>query len=135
MFFYHFFFYDNLQYIPDVIFSALDTIGENRYYGVLFTILYSFTGLLLLIGLYYLLKVLPTQKISIRKFYVLLLWFVVLSIPIAFFTTNSSIEIIYFAAFPASFIISNYLTFARSRFWPEFYFTILFVVALLMQFY
>jgi hypothetical protein len=113
---------------------AIEPIEIKRYYGVVFTAFYSISGLLLIITSIYLLRSFPSQKISTRKFHGIILWFILVSSLIAFFSKFSSIEIIYLAAIPATFIFSSFFTFSRNRFWPEFFFTTLAVVAVLMQF-
>ncbi|PKP36246.1 MAG: hypothetical protein CVT98_08530, partial [Bacteroidetes bacterium HGW-Bacteroidetes-15] len=134
LFFYHYFFNNNIDAVPDMISKAIEPIDVIRNYGVLFSAFYSFIGLLLIITSIYLLGSFPTQKISTRKYLGIFLWFLLISTLIAFFSGFSSIEIIYLAAMPATFIFSNFFTFSRNRFWPEFFFTILFSIAVLMQF-
>lgn len=134
LFFYHYFFNNNIQAIPDIVSNAIEPIDVIRYYGVVFTVFYSFAGFILIISSIFLLSSFPTQKISTRKYLGIFLWFIIISTLIAFFSRFSSIEIIYLAAIPATFIFSTFFTFSRNRFWPEFFFTTLVLVAVLMQF-
>ena len=135
LFFYHYFFHDNVSAIPNLITSAGATIDIKRFYGILFTIFYSYSGLLVIITLLYLLNSLSTQKISHRKYHSIFIWFFLISVAVAFLSPFSSIEITYLGAIPTAFIFSHFFTFSRNRFWTEALFTLLIVIAVLMQFY
>jgi len=132
--FYFYFFHDNLNALQSIISFATKSAEFGRFYGIAFTLFYSYSGFLLIIATLYLIGVFPTQKISARKFYSIFLWFILFAFIIVFFVGFSSIEIIYIAAIPTSFIIGNQLTFTRNKFWPEFFFTFLAIFAVLMQF-
>jgi hypothetical protein len=134
-FFYHYFFYNNPWAITELIFISLSYVDLARHTGALFIILYSYAGLLFLIGLLHLIGSMPSQKISIRKYYRIFLWFAAITATITFIYPFASIEIIYLAAVPASLILSNYFTFIRSRFWSEFLFSVLAILILLIQIY
>lgn len=134
VFFYNYFFKDDLGSIQSIIAKAIEIPEYQRFYGISFTIFYSYAGLLLIITTLYLLKVFPTQKIITRKNYSIFIWFIILSAAIAFLVGFSSIEIIYLASIPTTFFFSNFFTFSRSRLWPEFLFSILVVLSILMQF-
>ncbi|MFP4556205.1 MAG: DUF6427 family protein [Bacteroidales bacterium] len=133
--FYHYFFNDDIAYLANLLDMVSEPIGISRFYGVLFTIFYSFSGLLLIITLLFLIGSLTTQKISIRKYYSIFIWFLVISAGVAFLSPFSSIEITYLAAIPSAFIFSNFFTFSSSRLWTEILFSILIIIAVLMQFY
>ncbi len=133
--FYQYFFHDDLSYVVNLLDTVSTPIEISRFYGVLFTVFYSFSGLLLIITLFYFIGGLPTQKVSIRKYYSVFIWFLVISAGVAFLSPFSSIEITYLAAIPSAFIFSNFFTFSTSRIWTEVLFSILIIIAVLMQFY
>lgn len=133
-FIYYFVWQNSARTLFKIIAQSLIPIGENHSYGVAFTIFYPFIGLLLVISLLFLLRNLPTQKINIRKYYSLFFWMVLLSGVLVLFSTFSSIEMVYLAAVPSTFIIANYFTFAKSKFWTELFFSIMLAITILIQF-
>ncbi|HCY00363.1 MAG TPA: hypothetical protein DG754_09515, partial [Bacteroidales bacterium] len=118
-----------------IIGQSLLPIGEGIFHGIAFTVFYSFIGLLLVISLLFLLRNLPTQKINIRKYYSLFIWMVLFSAILVLFSSFSSIEMVYLAAIPSTFIIANYFTFAKSKFWTELFFSIMLVLTIAIQFF
>jgi hypothetical protein len=133
--FYYYFFQNNIQELPSIIFNSLVQVETSISYGALFITLYSFIGFLFIISLIYLIRNMLSQKISIRKFYLIFLWFAGITAVITFIYPFASIEIIYLASVPGSFMLANYFTFAKNRFWSETLFLCLAFIVLLIQFY
>lgn len=131
---YYFVWHSSPEMLFTIVSHALAPIGIIGYYGLAFTVFYSFVSFLLLISLFFLLGNLPTQKINIRKYYSLFIWMGLFSAVIALFLAFSSIEIVYLAAIPSTFVIANYFTFAKSKFWSELFFSILLILTALVQF-
>jgi len=132
--FYQYFVHDNLWAIPQIIEAAWNTPRVKTDYGLFFYIFYYFNGFLFLISAIFLLRSINTQKINIRKYHTILLWFLAVTFFINVFVPFSSIELSYLAAIPVSFIISNFLTSSRKKFWPDFLLIALFAIAIIMQF-
>jgi len=137
------FFYFSFQYLvydnPLAPFHILDDVWHsgrtNMELGLLFKIYCGFIGLLFTIATLFLLKSLSNQKIHIRKYYTVLLWFVAITIFIMLFLPSFSIEMAYIAAFPAAFFVSNYLLNTHNRFWRELFLITMFAMAIAMQFF
>jgi hypothetical protein len=134
-FIYYVVWHDSTGMLFKIIAQSLIPIGDNHFYGVAFTVFYSFIALLLVVSLLFLLGNLPTQKINIRKYYSLFIWMVLLSAILVLFSTFSSIEMVYLAAVPSTFIIANYFTFAKSKFWAELFFSIMLAITIAIQFF
>jgi hypothetical protein len=134
-FFYYYYFQNNIQALPTAIFNSLVVVETSKLYGTLFITLYSFIGFLFIISLMYLLRNMSSQKISIRKYYQIFLWFAGITAVITFVYPFASIEIVYLASVPGSFLLANYFTFAKNRFWSEALFICLAFIVLLIQFY
>jgi hypothetical protein len=133
-FVYYYVWHNSSDMLFAIISESLTPIKTSTFYGVPFSVFYSFIGLLLILSVFFLLGNLPTQKINIRKYYSVLIWLVLFSAVIAFFSPFSSIEIVYIAALPSSFIIANFFTFAKNKFWTELFFWILLIVSASLQF-
>jgi hypothetical protein len=133
-FFYQYLINDNLWAIPQIIEAVWNTERVKTDYGLFFNIFYYFNGLLFLISAAFLLRSINTQKINIRKYHTILLWFLVITFFVNVFVPFCSIELSYIAAIPVSFIVSNFLTSSRKKFWPEFLLIALFAIAIIMQF-
>jgi hypothetical protein len=134
-FIYYFVWHNSSGMLFKIIGQSLLPIGEGIFHGIAFTVFYSFIGLLLVISLLFLLRNLPTQKINIRKYYSLFIWMVLFSAILVLFSSFSSIEMVYLAAIPSTFIIANYFTFAKSKFWTELFFSIMLVLTIAIQFF
>jgi hypothetical protein len=103
--------------------------------GVLVFVFYAYCLILFVATGYYLLNTLPTQKISVRKFHGVFFWINLVSVSIFVFVPTVSFELTYIAALPLTFQFAHYFTTSKRRFWPEFLFFLLIVIAGLMQFY
>ena len=103
--------------------------------GFLIYIFYAYCIVLFLVTGFYLLKTLPTQKISVRKFHGAFFWMNLVSASIFVLIPTVSFELAYIAAVPLTFQFAHYFTTSKRRFWPEFLFLLLIVIAGLMQFY
>jgi len=135
VFMYHFLVNDNLYAIPNLIEATWAQSKVDLPHGIIFYMFLGVSGLLLLISLLHLIGSLSTQKINVRKFHSILLWFTIISGILLSYSPTRSIEVIYIAAVPISFQTSLFLTFSRNRFWPEFFFVSLILVVGLMQFF
>lgn len=132
--FYNYYFNNDLLAAFKTLNLNLFTEVNNDNNGIILYI-YSFYCLLLFIltGVF-LIKSLPTQKISVRKFHGVFFWFNLVSILIIVLIPSVSIEIIYVAIIPITFQFAHYFTTSSRKFWPEFFFFMLILFSILMQF-
>lgn len=131
---YYFLRFDTVESLVEIILSTFVTTPASYEINLCFIIFYSFIGLLGIVASLFLIQSLSTQKISVRKFYALLVWAILIAIGVILLTGFSSIEMIYVVAFPSAIIIANYFSTARNRFWPKFLFTILLLGSFACQF-
>ena len=115
-------FYNNLFYVSDkFIFSAPAIAGL------------ILLGLMILISIVYLLSHLSTKKIKSRKTFTELIWAVVISFVVYFALPSVSVELLWLAAIPISYILAHFLIFTKKKIVPEIFFAVLFLIIIGMQ--
>lgn len=134
MFSYFFLRYESVEGLTSLISNILTPAVTFSLQDTCFIVFYSFSALLLIFSSLYALRDLSTQKISVRKFYILFAWIIVFSAGVSILTSFSSIEMLYIGAIPVAFIMANYFSFARNRFWPELFLTLLLALSVGCQF-
>jgi hypothetical protein len=134
VFMYHYIFNSNIFAINTLIYETWDSLVQIHPKGIVPIILLAINSILLLISLFNVFRFLPTQKINIRKFHGILLWFMFFTGVIIAYPPTRSIEMVYIAAIPLSFFFSHFLSFTRNRFWPEFFLISLIILSAIMQF-
>ncbi len=95
------------------------------------TLLY--TGLMIMTGIVFLLKLIAGRKIKSRKTFYLLLWLLLITVLIYFIVPSASAELLWIIAIPASYILSHYFIFARKKVIPEIMFSGFFLLVLIVQ--
>jgi hypothetical protein len=134
-FFYHYFFSNDLLAIFRILNLNLFTEVNNDNNGVLLYVCAIYLLILFMITGVFLVKTLPIQKISVRKFHGAFFWFNLTSIAIIFLIPSVSLEIVYIAIIPITFQFAHYFTTSNRKFWPEFFFISLIAISILMQFH
>lgn len=133
-FFYFYFFKSDLFYAFDLfkrnLLTEVNAINSNMLY-----VFYSYFILLFFVSGLFLIKTLPTQKISVRKYHGVFFWFNLVTLLIVLLIPCVSIELMFIALIPIVFQYTHYFTITTKRFWPNFLFLLIFVLALLMQLY
>ena len=133
MFFYEYYTSSNFSFLYYL--KILFSVEKSMYvFGVPFFALFGALGLIILVAIFHLLGSLSNQKISIRKFHSIFLWFLVISISLTFLLPWGSLEIIYLAAIPVSFLLSNMFVNLISRFWGELFLVTILLISIVMQF-
>ncbi len=91
------------------------------------------TGIIIFVSTGHLFMLMNTKKIKSRKIFLLLFWVFLISIGAYFILPSVSIEIIWLMIIPVSYFLTHYFVFVRNRLIPEIFFTLLFVLILLIQ--
>jgi hypothetical protein len=132
---FYFYYFESQNFIlVDVLEKGIAPMPHRMFYdGIIYKMLYGFSGLMLIVGTLFLLGSLTTQKIDVRKYQSILLGFLIFFGSFALIVPFASAEIIYLIAIPFAFILANYFTLSRNRFWPEFFLSLMFVFTILMQ--
>jgi len=97
----------------------------------IFTLL--FLGVLLLMSIFHLFSLMNTKKVKSRKTYSLLIWSFLLSVTVYFAVPSSSIEILWLASIPLSYIMAHYFMTVKKKLVPEILFTLIFILIALIQ--
>jgi hypothetical protein len=114
----------------------LNILTRNNHIQTNFPLLiYSgFLLLLVFLGSIKMIQQYDTKKVSSRKFFtVFFLLFLFSILSFALFPATSQ-EMLVIAAIPVTFLTANFLVFIRSRFWGEFWFSLLFILVVVLQF-
>lgn len=123
---------------PDKIITDLSHAFQVDYdfplYSLLTYIFGIFTLLLVLVASQFMIIGFASKKILTRKAFLLFLWLFINCLGVFLLVDQASVEIIFLAAIPLSYLISHYLTFVRSHFWGELFITGLFLIIFLIQF-
>lgn len=96
---------------------------------------YIFAGIvsfLMLLASQFLMQAYSARKIISRRAYSLLLWLFLNTLAVFFLVEQASVELIYIAALPLSFLLANYWVFIRAVFWGNL-FLILLVLSILFN--
>jgi hypothetical protein len=89
--------------------------------------------ILVLLGSFKILQQYDTKKVSTRKYFIVL-FLVFLFLMFSFILVPAtSIEIFVIAAIPLTFLLANFFVFLKSRFWGEFWFSLLLIAVLVME--
>jgi hypothetical protein len=122
------------------IWLFLDDIYDNllgKVTGLPFSrltvILLIYTGLVLVVSTGFLVMRMSSKKIKSRKTFSLLLWAILIALAIFIFVPSVSIEIIWIASIPASYLAAHYFVFERKRIFAEITFSLLVVLVFLVQ--
>jgi hypothetical protein len=122
---------------PGLIFNtmSLNLFSETEGYGFgkLTVVILIILGLITLVSAGSLVATMNSKKIKTRKTFYLLLWMFFISLTIYFTLPHVSVEVIFLAAIPASYLISHYLIYQKKRLIPEVIFTGLLILILLKQ--
>ena len=131
----YFFYTDRFKEIAEMIVQSavisVDNLKNNLsteiYLGTLvfFTIIASID-----IAQHY-----DSKKVSSRKYFTVLFFVFVLSLVSFVFIPATSQEMLVITTVPITFLISNFLVFLKRRFWGEFYFTLLLIIVIVLQFW
>jgi hypothetical protein len=113
-------------------FNLFSQSGEYYFSRITITGL-IIIGLIILVCLVHLISLLNSKKIKARKTFTELIWALVLSFAVYFALPSASVELIWLAAIPASYIIAHYFIFSRKKLFPEIFFASLFIIVIVMQ--
>lgn len=92
-----------------------------------------FVGLIISASMIHMFMLLNTKKIKSRKTFFLLSWLFIISILAYFVLPAVSVEIVWIAGIPVSFFLTHYFVFAKGKLIPEFIFSGLYIIILVIQ--
>jgi len=115
--------------------KAFNTDYDFPEYSLLTYIFGGFGGLLILIASQFIIKGFTSKKIIPRKAFLIFLWLFINCLGVYLLVDQASVELIFLAAIPLSFLLSHYFTFVKSNFWGETFITVFILLVVLIQFY
>ena len=122
---YYYIFFDQ----PAFLFEQFNSFYEHSYDFQGYTLpVFVFLGIIafvMLISSQFLLHAYSARKILSRRAYTLLLWLFVNTIALFFLVEQASVELIYIAAIPLAFLLSNYWVYVKAVFWGNLFLMIL----------
>jgi hypothetical protein len=123
----------DISLLPEVLYFNLFA-GKGEYYfsGLVIAGL-GLLGLIVLISLIHLLSLLDNKKIKSRKTFAELIWALVISFAVYSALPSASVELIWLAGIPISYILAHYFIFTPRKLLPEIFFAALFLIIVLMQ--
>jgi len=130
-----------LYYVIGKDLKALLSLVEDNLFarsaGYLFprltVVALIFTAIIMLVSIAYLFMFINTKKIKSRKTFFLLIWVFVISIGVYFVLPSVSVEIVWLTGIPVSYFLTHYFVFVKKKLVPEIFFSVLFILILLIQ--
>lgn len=117
------------------IFELNLTTPVNRLKLNFFGLIYpGFLLILFFLGTIKILQQYDTKKVSSRKFYIVFFLVFLSAVLSVFLVPAASAEVFVLCAVPLTFLLSNFFIFLKGRFWGEFWFTLLFILVVTLQF-
>lgn len=92
-----------------------------------------FAGICVLVSIVHLLSQMNAKKIQARKIFSLLIWLLIISLVAYFAIPSVSVEIIWLAGIPVSYILTHYFVLARKKLVPDILFFLFFILIVLIQ--
>ncbi len=123
----------DISALPQVLYKNLFSVASEYNFSTLLLVGLILLGLIVLISLIYLFSVMNVKKIKSRKTFIELNWVLAITFMVYFIVPSSSVELIWIAGIPISYILSHYLIFSGKKLLPEIFFSILFLLVLLIQ--
>ncbi len=118
----------------------LSEISDNLFgpmagyrYTTLTIVVVVYFGLLLIISIGFLLNQINSKKIKSRKTFNLLLSLLLISLGLYLLPGSGSVEIVWIAGIPASYLLTNYFIFSRKKVISGIVFSVSFLLVLLLQ--
>lgn len=112
------------------LFPRIDLLQHNHSLLIYLSVL----GIFILAGSIFMAQQYDTKKVSSRKYFSAFFTFFLFSALAIIFVPAVSQEMLLFAFIPLTYLISNFLVFMKSRFWSEFYFLLLLLSVVILQF-
>lgn len=124
---------ENIFLLPDVLYYNLFAGTGEYYFSGLVIAGLVLLGLIVLISLVHLLSLLNNKKIKSRKTFTELIWALVISFVVYFALPSASVELIWLAGIPISYILAHYFIFKLKKLLPEIFFAAMFIIIGFMQ--
>ena len=116
-----------------LVYNNLTIEHEGYIFQRLIIVTLIFVAILVIMSIGYLIMVLNSKKIKSRKTFTLLIWVFIISVAVYFLVPSVSVEMIWISGVPVSYFLAHYFILTRKKLVSEIFFTLLFVLVLLIQ--
>jgi hypothetical protein len=123
----------NISSLPQVLNNNLFSVTGEYNFSTLVIIGLIMLGLISLVSLIYLLSVMNVKKIKSRKIFTELNWVLIITLVVYFTVPSASVELIWLAGIPVSYILAHYFIFSKKKLLPEIFFAVLFILVVFFQ--
>ena len=104
----------SLEGLINTLKNNYQTGATITYYNISYYIFFGLTGILVVLGSFSLLGRFPQLKIYVRKYYEIWWWMFSGTIALFVLSSQASVELLYFAVLPLSFLLADYMHALRS---------------------
>ena len=119
--------------LPVILYDNLFSSNGQNSQGAFVLAGLIMLGIIIIISTAHLISLLSNKKIKSRKTFSELIWALVLSFVVYFALPSASVELIWLAAIPISYILAHFLIFSKKKLVPEIFFAALFLIIIAMQ--
>jgi hypothetical protein len=123
----------NLDSLTSLIYNNLFTDVTGYSFPRLTIVTLIFEAIIILISIGFIIMLQNTKKIKSRKTFSLLIWIFIITLAVYFSVPSVSVEMIWISGIPISYFLSHYFLFSKKRLLPGIFFTVIFILVLLVQ--
>ncbi|HPT22292.1 MAG TPA: DUF6427 family protein [Bacteroidales bacterium] len=116
-----------------LVISNLFDKPETYVFSRMAIVSLAFACIIMIVSLIYLSMLMSTKKIQSRKTFFLLMWVFLISLGIYFALPSATAGIIWLISIPASYFMTHYFVFVKKKLVPEIFFSVFFILVLLIQ--
>lgn len=124
---------NNLSIFYEIYLNLLTPKNTSVLFQIPVIVYFSFLAIVTIAASIFILGQYDEKKISTRRFFKILFFFFSTSLLFLIFPAVSH-ELLVIVTLPLTFLLTNYLTFIRRRFWAEFFFILLIGFSIVLQF-
>lgn len=114
---YYYLVYDQPLRLWNDFVSVFTVVFAHSHYPVPVIIFMVLMLVLLLVAIQFMGRTFSTKKILPRKAFTIFMWLFVISVVVYLLVGNASIELLFLAAIPVSYLIAHYFALVKSYFW------------------
>lgn len=119
VFSYYYLLYNNYSLIYNDFANLFRSGFHYEDYTTISFIFGAFLFILIILASQFIIREFTGKKILTRKAFLLFLWLFINALGVYFIVSQASIELLFLAAIPLSYLLSHYFTFMKSQFWGD----------------
>ncbi len=123
----------NLDSLTSLIYNNLFTDAASYPFPRLTIVTIILVAIVILISIGFIIMLQNSKKIKSRKTFSLLIWIFIVSLAVYLSVPSVSVEMIWLSGIPLSYFLSHYFIFSKKKLVAEIFFTVMFVLVLLIQ--